>query len=115
MAAPRDVPQIPHPTTRSHQIQILGITAATSGPLRAFVDVQIGASLIIYGVKVIQQVGQSPWVGMPSREFTGADGTRKFSPILKLMGTLKADLEAAVLEAWKAEASDDEIRGDRGV
>jgi DNA-binding cell septation regulator SpoVG len=98
-------PRIAHMATRKHDVQILSLTPSTSGPLRAFVDVQIGSSLIIYGAKVIQQVGQSAWVAMPSREYTAVDGTRKFVPIVKLSGDLKRDVEEAILQAWQSEVA----------
>jgi DNA-binding cell septation regulator SpoVG len=88
---------IPDHPTRRHHVQVLAMNTATSGNLRALADVQIGASLIIHGVKIIQQVDQAAWVAMPSREYLGSDGTRKFSPILKVTGQLKLDIEEAVL------------------
>jgi DNA-binding cell septation regulator SpoVG len=110
MEAPRDFPQtrIPQvPPTRHHDVQILSLTPAASGNLRAFVDIQIGSTLQIFGCKVIQQADQTAWVAMPTRDFVGSDGTRKFTPIVKLSGALKADVEEAILQAWKGEASHD--------
>jgi DNA-binding cell septation regulator SpoVG len=88
-------------TNRAINVKILKVTRRDGGTIRAFVDVQIGSSLKLLSCKVIQQHGQKPWLGMPSREWVGDDGKKKYAPIVELSGSLKAAVEQAVLAEWE--------------
>ena len=77
------------------------------GTIRAFAEVQVGRSLRINDVKLIQQPGQKPWVAMPSRDYVGADGKKHYAPVVEVKDALKDAITAAVLAAWQAKGGRD--------
>jgi DNA-binding cell septation regulator SpoVG len=88
------------------KIVVLKLTRPTKpGNLKAFVDVQIGQSLVFFGCKVIQQPDQRAFVAPPSVERTGEDGKKKYYPTMEWRGSLKAAIETAILQAWKEAGS----------
>jgi DNA-binding cell septation regulator SpoVG len=87
------------------KIHILHIHQAVGGNLRAFVDIQLGQSVVIHGFRVIQQPGQKAWVSPPQREYVGADGKPRYASIVELSGELKRAVEQAILLAWEGGAA----------
>ena len=77
-------------------------TPSNDGPLKAFVDVQVGTTLIVHGCRVIQQPGQRAFVSPPQVAWTGQDGKKHYSPIVEWTGALKSAVETAILDAWGA-------------
>jgi DNA-binding cell septation regulator SpoVG len=65
------------------------------GNLRALVDIQV-FGFTIRDCRIIQQPGQAPWVSMPVLQ--SADG---FKTLVTLPDKLKAQVDEAVLAAWK--------------
>jgi DNA-binding cell septation regulator SpoVG len=92
---------VPSDPSSKYKIVILGMKSTGGSNLRAFVDVQIGTSLTIYGFRVIQQPGQSAWVSAPQRTYQGDDGKTRYAPIMELKGGLKRAVELAILQAWR--------------
>ena len=87
-------------------VTVLKLTSpAKDGNLKAFVDVQVGTTLIVHGCRVIQQPGQRAFVAPPQSEWTGQDGKKHYSPIVEWTGALKSAVETAVLDAWTAQVS----------
>lgn len=86
---------------RKYQVHILSMKQATGGNLKAFVDVQVGASLTIRGFRIVQQPGQKAGVAPPQREWMGDNGVKRYAPIVELSGTLKHAIEQAILTAWE--------------
>jgi DNA-binding cell septation regulator SpoVG len=88
-------------------IEILDIkTLANAGTLRALVSIRVGP-VIIHDCKIIRQENQKPWFALPSREFTGKDGERKFSPAVELPEGLKREVAQAVLSSWQQQEPED--------
>lgn len=86
-------------------VTILNLTHPNkAGNLKAFVDVQVGSTLTIFGCRVIQQPGQRAWVSPPQREWTTPDGTKKFSPVIEWRGPLKDAVERTILDAYGKES-----------
>jgi DNA-binding cell septation regulator SpoVG len=81
----------------------LAIHRVEKAALRAFADVALGLSIIIYGFRLVQQPGQRAWVSSPQREWVGDDGKHHYAPIVELSGALKTRVEQAILQAWEAE------------
>jgi hypothetical protein len=48
-----------------------------------------------------QQRGRRVWMSPPSREWQGTDGKRRFTSLIELTGSLKSQVEQAILEAWE--------------
>jgi DNA-binding cell septation regulator SpoVG len=94
---------IPQAAPKYH-VRILSLKPSAGGNLKAFVDVQVGTSLTIYGFRLIQQSGQKPWISAPQRTWTGDDGKPRYAPILELKGELKREVEQAILSAWEGGA-----------
>jgi DNA-binding cell septation regulator SpoVG len=82
-------------------VEVLDITPSTNaGNIRAFVSIKIG-EVTIHGCKVVHQDGQRPWVALPSREYAGKDGERRFSPQVELPDALRNEVARRVLDAWQ--------------
>jgi DNA-binding cell septation regulator SpoVG len=94
----------PAQTQRTHRIRILKLSRRKAGTIRALVDVQVGRLLKIFGAKVVQQPGQKAWVAMPSKEWLGDDGRKRYTAVVELDGALKVAVESAILEAWQGGA-----------
>jgi DNA-binding cell septation regulator SpoVG len=93
------------------KIRVISVApVANAGTIRAFVAVEVGRSLTVKDLKVIQQPGQRPWVAMPSREYVGADGKRRYAPVIEVRDELKAAIESAVLDAWQNGAREEVAR-----
>jgi DNA-binding cell septation regulator SpoVG len=84
-----------------YQVDVFDMERFTDkGNLKAVADVKIGKSLKIFGMRVIQQPNQKPWVSPPQRSWKGDGEKMKYSPIIELSGALKEEVDAAVLNAW---------------
>jgi DNA-binding cell septation regulator SpoVG len=92
---------IAHQHNPPSKIRILTIKQAAGGNVRAFVDIQLGTTVVVHGFRIIQQPGQKPWVSPPQREWTGDDGKRHYAPVVELSGDLKRQVEQAILAAWE--------------
>jgi len=90
-----------HAVKPGFMVKILTMKVSAVGNVRAFIDIQVGASLIIRELKIVQQAGQQPWVAMPANAWTDAAGERRFSSLVELKGALKSAVERAVLSAWE--------------
>jgi DNA-binding cell septation regulator SpoVG len=99
------IPQSPPQRNQApSKIRIITIHQAVGGNLRAFVDIGLGASLVIKGFRIVQQPGQKAWVAPPQREFMGDNGLKRYAPIGELSGGLKRAVEQAILAAWEGGA-----------
>ena len=84
-----------------YQVQIFNMERFTNkGHLKAYVDIKIGKSLRIMGLRIIQQPNQKPWVSPPQRTWQDTNGLTKYAPIVELSGELKEAVDAAVLMEW---------------
>jgi DNA-binding cell septation regulator SpoVG len=90
------------PKQTQSNIVILAVRKLTGGNLKAFVDVQLGPSVTIFGFRVIQQPGQKAYVSPPQREYTDQSGQKHYAPIVELTGNLKDRVEHAIRGAWEA-------------
>lgn len=81
----------PHPV---HVIECRSIAGA--GNLKAVATVQIGTSIVIRGVRIVQQLGQRAWVSMPAQK----NGEKWFTVIEITKPALKEAIASAVLAAW---------------
>lgn len=73
------------------------------GTLRAFVDLRIGRTLF-RSWRIVQQEGKRPWVSPPVESWETPDGERRYKRLVVLPEELQKKVEAAVLQAWQAEA-----------
>lgn len=87
-------------------IEVLKIKPIAKGSLRAFVSVKLGG-VTVHDCRIVQQDGQNAWVSMPTREYQGQDGKKKYAPIVELSDTLKAEVNRVVLLAWEKNTSHD--------
>jgi hypothetical protein len=94
---------IPQPGSK-YKVRIISLKPAAGGNLKAFVDIQIGASLTIYGFRLIQEAGKKAWVSPPQRSWTSDDGKARYAPILELHGALRREVERAILASWEGSA-----------
>jgi DNA-binding cell septation regulator SpoVG len=85
------------------KIRVLSIRDINKGAVRAVADIGLGPLLIIKEFNIIQQPGQRVWVSLPSREWQGDDGKRRFAPLVELTGSLTQRIEQAILQAWERE------------
>lgn len=90
------VPHKPSPVNGWPVAVLNIIPTRNSGNLRALATVKIGP-LTIYGCRVVQQSGQTPWVSMPTRQ---ADDGRWFPIVATEDDELRDAVKAAVLTAW---------------
>jgi DNA-binding cell septation regulator SpoVG len=84
--------------TAPSRIEVLAVSAVSAGNLKGFASVRIGPSLVIHKARIIQQPGQRAWVSMPQEKWAGGDGQPHYTALVELTGTLKARVEAAILE-----------------
>jgi hypothetical protein len=70
--------------------------------LKAFADVRIGP-IVIRGLKVVQQPGKEPWIGLPQVPGRAkADGSGAgWYPIIEIRRPLLDRVSEAVIEAWR--------------
>jgi DNA-binding cell septation regulator SpoVG len=81
-------------------IEIIALSALVSaGNLKAMASVRIGPSLFVHKCRVIQQPGQRAWVSMPQERWEDREGKPQYTPLVVLTGSLKARVEAAILQA----------------
>jgi hypothetical protein len=86
----------------SAPIEILDLRRVeNAGNVRTFVSLRIGG-VTLRGCKIVQQPGQRPWLAMPDRQWTAADGKVKYSAIVELTATLKQRVGEVALAAWEA-------------
>lgn len=84
-------------TTATHTVHVIECKPiAGAGNLKATATVQIGTSIVIRGVRIVQQPGQRPWVSMPAQK----NGEKWFTVIEITKPALKEAIASAVLAAW---------------
>jgi DNA-binding cell septation regulator SpoVG len=81
------------------------------GNLKAFVSVEIAKKFKIHSCRVVQQPGQAPWVSTPQESYTAKDGSTKYKPLVELADDIKADVSAAVLNAYREKLGENQGRG----
>src|SRR5882724_13252672 len=86
-------------TTTTASIEVITLSAVSAGNLKGMCSVQIGPSLVLHKVRVVQQPAQKPWVSMPTEKWEDRDGKVHYVPLVALTGSLKTRVEAAVLQA----------------
>jgi len=80
-------------------IQIIEIKPVNQGNLRAFVKLQIG-EIILNDFRIVQQAGQKAWVACPQTEWADKGGKKHYKPMVELPGTIKDQVQAAILQEW---------------
>jgi hypothetical protein len=71
-------------------------------PLRAFVDIQIGA-WTIREWRVIKDNGKRPWVAPPQLSWKGPDGRIQYKTIVTLPDELKVEIDQVILNRYIGE------------
>jgi DNA-binding cell septation regulator SpoVG len=74
-------------------------------PLKAFVDVKVGAWSIC-DFRIVKQAGQRAWVSPPQASWKTDTGEVRYRSILTIPSELKQRIDVAVLSAWEQEAPD---------
>lgn len=86
-------------------VKLLKWTPKASGKMIGFCDCQIGG-LKIYGVRLMDGPSRM-WAALPNKEFTTADGTKKYQPIIEWETRDQADRFAdGLIRAIRAEYPD---------
>lgn len=60
------------------------------GALCAFFTVELPSGMLVHEVKLFSKEGRR-WVGLPSREFVGRDGTKSYAPVLEFTNREASD------------------------
>jgi DNA-binding cell septation regulator SpoVG len=71
-----------------------------AGNIRAFLSLRIGG-ITVHEAKIVQQAGQRPWLAMPDRQWTAADGKVRYTAVVELSPSLKQRVSDAVLAGWE--------------
>lgn len=79
------------------------------GPLKAFVDVQIG-QWIVCEWRIIKRDGERAWISPPQASWKDRDGKVRYRILLTIPGELKQRIEAAILSAWEREIAGEQKR-----
>ncbi len=75
-----------------------------TGSMKATVAVSIPTllgTITIEGFKVIENDIGKPWVSLPSKDYTGKDGKRKFQKLLELPKPVMRAVSEAVLAEYE--------------
>jgi len=84
-------------TNATHPVHVIECRPISgAGNLKAMATVQIGTSIVIRGVRVVQQPGQRAWVSMPAQK----NGEKWFTVVEITKPALKEAISTAVLAAW---------------
>lgn|SRR5215813_5755 len=82
-------------------VEVISIKPLTNaGSLRALITVRVG-DVTVHECRVVQQIGQTPWVSLPQKEYTNRAGERKFTPVVELTDALKKQVCDEVLRVWE--------------
>jgi DNA-binding cell septation regulator SpoVG len=71
-----------------------------AGNVRAYLSLRVGG-VTIHGAKIVQQRNQKPWLAMPDRQWTAADGKVRYTAVVELTPSLKQRVNDAVLAGWE--------------
>jgi DNA-binding cell septation regulator SpoVG len=84
-------------------LKITNFRPHEKGSLKAFFSVTLPSGLVIHEVKLFEKESGNRWLGLPSRRFTGKDGTASYTPILEFRDRESCDaFRDAVLTALEA-------------
>lgn len=90
------------PPADEPQIAVLRLQPTKKdGTVKAFIDVEIPGFGTIVDCKIVQQNGQTAWLGMPAKSWMGTDGKTKYAALVNLVEPLKTRVQAAALAAWR--------------
>ena len=70
------------------------------GTLKAIVDFKLNQSEF-YSWRIIQQDGQSAWVSPPQESWDGADGKKKYKPLIKFPQDLMTRVSETLIKAYQ--------------
>jgi hypothetical protein len=63
---------------------ISNVRKLSKGALRGFFDVELPSGLKFNGCTLIEKADGKRFVGLPSKEFVKADGTKSYTPIVEI-------------------------------
>jgi hypothetical protein len=72
-----------------------------AGTLKAIVDFKLNQSEF-YSWRIIQQEGQDAWVSPPQESWDGADGKKKYKPLIKFPQELMDKVSSILIGAYQA-------------
>ncbi len=83
-----------------NRISVLKITPINKGNVKAFASVQLGTTLTINSIKIVQQAGQKAYVRLPESEQNG-----KYFPVVSADDKqFQEAVQEKVLAAWEIDA-----------
>lgn len=85
----------------SASIEIIDLKPRQNGNVKAFCSVRIGG-VVIKECKIVQQPGQTAWLSMPDRQWTGNDGKVRYFQLIELSDKLRVGVNGAAVAAWDA-------------
>jgi DNA-binding cell septation regulator SpoVG len=89
----------------ANTITVLKIkTLGGSGPLKAYVDVQLD-DWTIFDFRIIKQDRQRAWVSPPQFSWRDASGASVYRAVMTIPAEDKQRIEVAILHAWEKETS----------
>lgn len=81
-------------------IKVREVRKVEKGRLQAMVDIQMGG-LIVRGLRIMEN-GKGPWVAWPSQQWTGRDGSPRYTNLVEpVSAEIRKAVTAAVLAAWR--------------
>ncbi len=84
------------------QIEVLEFSRiANAGTVKATCSLRIGG-VTIKEAKIVQQSGQTAWLAMPQRQWTGSDGKTHYTALVELSAPLKQRVSEVAPKAWEA-------------
>lgn len=79
------------------KITVLNVHPVSKGNIKAFATVQLGETLTIQGIKIVQQAGQKAYVRLPENERDG-----KYYPVVSAIDKrFQGAVQEKVLGAWQ--------------
>lgn len=81
------------------RITVTRITPINSANVKAFASVQLGNTLTIHGVKIVQQAGQKAYVRLPDQK--PPNGERWFPVVESVDQQFMDAVQEKVLAAWQ--------------
>lgn len=73
--------------------------------LRGFFDVELQSGLILRGCSLHENENGDQWIALPSRSYTGLDGSTKYAPVVEFAESASAarkQFQEKALEAVRA-------------
>jgi|HubBroStandDraft_6_1064221.scaffolds.fasta_scaffold92834_3 hypothetical protein len=92
-------------------IRALNFKPLRKRTLRGYTDLELPSGLILRGCSWHENENGDQWVGLPTRAYTGADGSTKYAPVVEFAESAREarkKFQEQALAAIRAVAASDE-------